>query len=117
MNQINQTRTREEIEYEEALKHLHDLHLKASLSVEGIDTSLISKQKFDEIKRLLDKQGKIKQKAQEKMNVIQTEMQKEINEVQTEITGIVTSLKEEQGITGVAQQDARQPETEKAAED
>lgn len=112
-------RTKEDIEFEKALKNMHELSLKKTLSEEGIDTSKIPRMKFDNIKRLLEKQQSIRQKYQEIINKAQTDAQAIINkaqtdlhgeiaEIQNEIENIIKGIKVDQGITPVP------VETEKA---
>lgn len=119
---MNETkpRTRESIEYDKALKNLHELSLKKALSEEGINTSKVPRKIFDDIRRLVDKQPPLRQKyqeiitkaqleanaiitkAQQEASVIitkaQQEMQAELTEVQKEVEEIIKSIKIEQGI-------------------
>lgn len=103
------TKTKEQIEYEKALKNLHELSLKKVMSEEGIDTSKVPRKKFDEIRRLVDQQNPVRQKYQEIINKAQQEaqavitkaqqdMQAELKEIQSQIEGIVKQVKIEQGI-------------------
>ncbi len=132
---MNQTKTRETIEYEKGLKTLHELRLKSELSQEGIDTSKIPRKKLDDFRRLLDKQGQVHQKhqaiinkaqqeanaaitkIQQESNVIitkaQQEMQVEFAEIQKEAEELINSIKIEQGIIGTAHEIPQtQPEAE-----
>ena len=97
---MNETKpkTREAIEYEMGLKTLHELSLKKALSEEGINTSKIPRQKMDEIRRLIDKQGPVRQKYQEIITRTQQDMQVELAEIQKEVEEIIKSIKIEQGI-------------------
>lgn len=83
---MNQIKTRETIEYEKALKNMHELSLKKALSEEGIDTSKIPRKKFDDLKRLVDTQTPVKQKYQEIMTKTHQEVQTIITRAQAEIT-------------------------------
>lgn len=123
---MNQTKpkTGEEIELEKALKNLPELKLKSELSKEGINISKVSRQKLDNLRRLLDKQGPVRQKyqeiitkAQQEASVIitkaQQEMQAEFAEIQKEGEEIEKSIKIEQGIIiPVLEVPQTQPETE-----
>lgn len=123
---MNETKpkTRESIEYEKALKTLHELSLKKALSEEGVNTSKVSRQKTDEIRRLVDKQVPVRQKyqeiitkAQQESSAIitkaQQEMQAELAEIQKEVEEIIKSIKIEQGIIiPVIEVPQTQPETE-----
>lgn len=108
---MNETKpkTRESIEYEKALKNMHELSLKKALSEEGVNTSKVPRKKFDDIRRLVDKQGPVRQKYQEIINKAQQEasatitkaqqeMQTELAEIQKEVEEIIKSIKIEQGI-------------------
>ncbi len=106
---MNQVKTKETIEYEKALKNLHELSLKKAMSEEGIDTSKIPRKKFDEIRRLVDQQNPVRQKYQEIINKAQQDataaitraqqdMQAELKEIQNQIEEIVKQVKIEQGI-------------------
>jgi len=97
MNEIK-PRTRESIEYDKALKTLHELSLKKALSEEGVNTSKVPRQKFDDIRRLVDKQPPLRQKYQEIITKAQQEMQAELAEIQKEVEDIIKSIKIEQGI-------------------
>lgn len=125
-----QTKTKENIEYEKALKNLHELSLRKALSEDGIDTSKIPRKKFDDLKRLVDSQSPVKQKyqeiitrAQQDANAIITKAQQEAQaimtraqqDMQAELKGvhdqteeIVKQIKVEQGII----QEEKQPEAE-----
>lgn len=81
-----QTKTKEQIDYEKALKNMHELSLRKALSEEGIDTSKIPRKKFDDLKRLVDSQTPIKQKYQEIMTKTHQEAQAIITRAQAEIT-------------------------------
>ena len=134
---MNETKpkTIETIEYEKALKTLHELSLKKALSEEGVNTSKVSRQKFDDIRRLVDKQVPVRQKYQEIINKAQQEssaiitkaqqessatitkaqqeMQAELAEIQKEVEEIIKSIKIEQGIIiPVIEVPQTQPETE-----
>ena len=108
---MNETKpkTRETIEYEKALKNMHELSLKKALSDEGVNTSKVPRKKFDDIRRLVDKQAPVRQKYQEIINKAQQEasatitraqqdMQAELGEIQKEVEEIIKSIKIEQGI-------------------
>jgi len=123
---MNETkpRTTESIEYDKALKTLHELSLKKALSEEGVNTSKVPRQKFDDIRRLVDKQPPLRQKYQEiitkaqqeasaTITKAQQEMQAELTEVQKEVEEIINSIKIEQGIiTPVPEVPQTEPETE-----
>ena len=110
---MNQTKTRETIEYEKALKPLHELRLKSELSQEGIDTSKISRKKLDDFRRLLDKQGLVHQKYQAIIARAEQERQAEFAEIQKDGEELVKSIKIEQGIIiPVPEVPQTQPETE-----
>ena len=121
---MNQTKTREEIELENALKNLPELKLKSALSKQGIDTSKISRQKLDNIRRLWDKYGQVSQKyqaiitkAQQEASATitkaQQEMQAELAEIQKEDEEIEKLIKIEQGIIiPVPEVPQTQPEAE-----
>jgi len=138
MNEIK-PRTRESIEYDKALKNLHELSLKKALSEEGINTSKVPRKIFDDIRRLVDKQPPLRQKyqeiitrtqleantiitkAQQEASVIitkaQQEMQAELTEVQKEVEEIINSIKIEQGIiTPVPEVPQTAPEIEPTKE-
>lgn len=92
------TLTKEQIEYELALKHLHKLSLLKSLSEEGIDTSKLSILQTDEIKRIIDKRVQANNRANEKIRKIQQDTQSEMTEIDTELKKIIDTIKDEQGI-------------------
>lgn len=129
---MDNTKTKERTEYEKSLKNMHELSLKAALSEEGIDTSIIPRKKFDDIKRLLDKQGSVRQKHQEIINKLQQDaqaaiaraqqdMQAELNLIQTGVEQIVAGIKADQGIMPVVplpqgtQEPAKPPDAESQA--
>lgn len=123
---MNETKpkTRESIEYEKALKNMHELSLKKALSDEGVNTSKVPRKKFDDIRRLVDKQAPVRQKYQEIINKAQQEasaiitkaqqeMQAELAEIQKEVEEIIKSIKIEQGIIiPVPEVPQTQPEAE-----
>lgn len=133
---MNQTKTKETIEYEKCLKTLHELSLKKALSEEGIDTSKIPRKELDEIRRLVDKQGPVRQKYQEIINKSQQEanatitkaqqesnatitkaqqdMQAELAEIQKEVEENIKSIQIEQGIIKSPEKEVgeAQPEAE-----
>ena len=111
---MNQTKTKERIEYEKALKHVHELSLKATLSDEGIHTSKVTKQKLDEIRRLLDKGNQVNQKFRNVINNAQQEAdaiikkaeedrKAEIAGIEKETEEIINSIKIAQGLVAVEQ--------------
>lgn len=81
-----QTKTKEQIEYEKAVKNMHELSLKKALSEEGIDTSKIPRKTFDDFRRLVDSQSPVKQKYQEIITKAQQEAQAIITKAHAEIT-------------------------------
>ena len=94
---MNETKpkTRESIEYEKALKNLHELSLKKALSEEGVNTSKVSRQKFDDIRRLVDKQVPVRQKYQEIINKAQQESSATITKAQQEASATITKAQQD----------------------
>jgi len=89
--------TSERIAYEEAVKNLRVLDLKAKLSEVGIDTSKVPRQKLDEILRGIELQNNTYQESQLKIRIIQQATQDTINKIAQEGEALVESLKKEYG--------------------
>lgn len=115
--------TPERIEIEkyvkEAQAHANMLAMKADLSEQGIDTSKVSHQTLDEIKRCNDKKVKIQQGYQKTISDVQAaaqqRMQTEIAEVDLESNRIIAGILAEQGIVpGLSLVNAKQAYSEGA---
>lgn len=120
---MNQTKTKESIEYDKCLKTLHELSLKKALSEEGINTSHVPRKKLDEVRRLVDKQPPVRQKyqeiitkAQQEANLVitkaQQDMQAELAEIQKEVEDVIKSIKIEQGIIKSPEKEVAEPESQ-----
>lgn len=121
---MTQTKTKERLEYEKAMKNLHELSLKAALSEDGINVSQVPRQKLDEIRRLLSSQALVRQKYQEIITRAQTEanaavtkaqqdMQAELTGIHNEVEETIKQIKIEQGIIkppGAEAEQEKQPE-------
>jgi|GEM_PF-3343879 DNA anti-recombination protein RmuC len=109
--------TKERIEFNKELKkaqeYINELALKADMSEQGIDTSKVSRQTFDEIKRQHDSQSKIQAKYNAEISKVTQERQEQINKIQATLQAeiaagvealnkIMEDIKKEQGIVGEA---------------
>lgn len=103
---VEQIPTKEQIEYNDALKNFKYVTVRLRLSQEGINTDNISKQKLENVIKLFDEMDliqrdfnvdvqTIQQEAENKMKELQTNANKKYEDAQNRYKELIDSIKKE----------------------